>query len=64
MLEAGDDRLAGHLAELASQAAPGDPAIAAVRAQVFSTRAAHEASTMSQGVFSWAARESSAEVAD
>ena len=61
VLEAGDDRLAGHLAELASQAAPGDPAIAAVRAQVFSTRASHEASTMSQGVFSWAARESAAE---
>jgi len=59
VLEAGDDRLAGHLAELASQAAPGDPAIAAVRAQVFSTRASHEASTMSQGVFNWAARESS-----
>ncbi|GAA4717397.1 alkyl sulfatase dimerization domain-containing protein [Nocardioides conyzicola] len=61
VLAAGDDRLAGHLAELASQAAPGDPAIAGVRAQVFSTRAAHEASTMSQGVFSWAARESAAQ---
>jgi alkyl sulfatase BDS1-like metallo-beta-lactamase superfamily hydrolase len=58
VLEAGDERLAGHLAELASQAVPGDAAVAAVRAQVFSTRAAHEASTMSQGVFNWAARES------
>ena len=40
---------------------PSDPAIAAVRAQVFSTRASHEASTMSQGVFNWAARESGTE---
>jgi alkyl sulfatase BDS1-like metallo-beta-lactamase superfamily hydrolase len=58
VLGAGDDRLAGHLAELAWQAAPQDRAIAAVRAQVFSARAAHEASTMSQGIFNWAARES------
>ncbi len=61
VLEAGDDRLAGHLAELASQAAPDDAAIAQVRSQVFSTRASHEASTMSQGVFNWAARESAIE---
>ncbi|WP_395696312.1 alkyl sulfatase dimerization domain-containing protein [Nocardioides sp.] len=58
LLEAGDDRLAGHLAELAAQAAPSDPAVQAVRAQVFATRAQHEASTMAQGVFRWAARES------
>jgi len=38
--------------------AADDPAIATVRAQVFSTRAAHEAFTMSLDVFSWAARES------
>jgi alkyl sulfatase BDS1-like metallo-beta-lactamase superfamily hydrolase len=60
VLEAGDQRLAGHLAELASQAAPDDAGIQRVRATVFSTRAASEASTMAQGVFSWAARESEA----
>lgn len=60
VLESGDQRLAGHLAELASQAAPADTGIQGVRARVFSTRAASEASTMAQGVFSWAARESEA----
>ena len=58
LLEAGDLRLAGHLAELASQAAPHDCAIHRVRAAVFAARAEHEASTMAKGVFSWAARES------
>ncbi|WP_395656783.1 alkyl sulfatase dimerization domain-containing protein [Nocardioides sp.] len=60
LLEAGDDRLAGHLAELAAQAAPDDAGVQAVRARVFAVRAEHEASTMSQGVFRWAARESEA----
>jgi alkyl sulfatase BDS1-like metallo-beta-lactamase superfamily hydrolase len=58
LLAAGDLRLAGHLAELATQAAPTDPALHAVRAEVFSARSAAEASTMSKGVFGWAARES------
>jgi hypothetical protein len=48
----------GHLVELAWQAAPDDPAVAAARRHVFATRAAAEASTMAKGVFSWAARES------
>jgi alkyl sulfatase BDS1-like metallo-beta-lactamase superfamily hydrolase len=50
-----DLRLAGHLAELAAQAAPDDPAVGQIRRQVFSARAEAEASTMSKGVFSWAA---------
>jgi alkyl sulfatase BDS1-like metallo-beta-lactamase superfamily hydrolase len=53
-----DERLAGHLAELAWLAAPGDPAIAAARQRVFSQRAERAASTMARGVFAWAARES------
>ncbi len=57
---AGDLRLAGHLAELAAQAAPDDPGIHKVRAEVFGARAAEERSTMSKGVFSWAQRESQA----
>ena len=51
-------RLAGHLAELAALAAPDDPGIHRVRAEVFGRRAAVEASTMSRGVFGWAASES------
>jgi alkyl sulfatase BDS1-like metallo-beta-lactamase superfamily hydrolase len=55
---AGDLRLAGHLAEMAAQAAPDDAAVHAARAEVFGARAAGERSTMSKGVFSWAQRES------
>jgi len=55
---AGDLRLAGHLAELAAQAAPADKGVHAVRAEVFGARAKEEASTMSKGIFSWAAFES------
>lgn len=54
----GDLRLAGHLAELAALAAPDDPGVHDVRAEVFSRRAADELSTMAQGVFTWAADES------
>jgi alkyl sulfatase BDS1-like metallo-beta-lactamase superfamily hydrolase len=61
---AGDLRLAGHLAELAAQAAPDDPGVHRVRAEVFSRRAAEELSTMSQGVFSWAAKESENRLAE
>jgi alkyl sulfatase BDS1-like metallo-beta-lactamase superfamily hydrolase len=55
---AGDLRLAGHLAELAAQAAPDDAAVHAARADVYEQRVAAEASTMSKGVFAWAAAES------
>jgi alkyl sulfatase BDS1-like metallo-beta-lactamase superfamily hydrolase len=58
LLAAGEHRLAGHLAELAAQAVPDDPAVHRVRSAVFAARAEAEASTMSKGVFSWAARES------
>jgi alkyl sulfatase BDS1-like metallo-beta-lactamase superfamily hydrolase len=54
----GDLRLAGHLAELAALAAPDDPGVHAVRAEVFGTRARAEASTMSKGVFGWTEHES------
>jgi alkyl sulfatase BDS1-like metallo-beta-lactamase superfamily hydrolase len=54
----GDFRLAGHLAELAAQAAPDDASVHAVRAEVFGQRAENELSTMSRGIFSWAADES------
>jgi alkyl sulfatase BDS1-like metallo-beta-lactamase superfamily hydrolase len=51
-------RLAGHLAEIAAQAAPDDRAVHIVRAEVFEQRAESERSTMSKGIFRWAARES------
>jgi len=51
-------RLAGHLAELAWLAEPDDPGIARARREVFSARAASATSTMANGVFAWAARES------
>ncbi|MBB3731164.1 alkyl sulfatase dimerization domain-containing protein [Nonomuraea dietziae] len=55
----GDERLAGHLAEMAALAAPGDAGVHRVRAEVFGTRAAGEMSLMSKGIFTWAASESS-----
>jgi alkyl sulfatase BDS1-like metallo-beta-lactamase superfamily hydrolase len=58
----GDLRLAGHLAELAAQAAPADKGVHEVRADVFAIRAAEEASTMSKGIFSWAEHESRARI--
>jgi alkyl sulfatase BDS1-like metallo-beta-lactamase superfamily hydrolase len=60
----GDLRLAGHLAELAAQAAPDDAGVHRVRAGVFAQRAGEELSTMSKGVFSWAADESQTRLAD
>ncbi len=57
---AGDMRLAGQLAEMAAQAAPGDAGVHAARAEIFGARAREEASTMSKGIFSWAEFESRA----
>ncbi len=60
---AGDLRLAGHLAEMAAQAAPDDKGVHAARAEVFGVRANEEASTMSKGIFSWAEHESTNQLA-
>ncbi|MDQ1444148.1 MAG: hypothetical protein QOI20_612 [Acidimicrobiaceae bacterium] len=54
----GSLRLAGHLAEWAALAAPDDDGVHRVRAAVFGTRARVERSTMSKGIFGWAASES------
>jgi alkyl sulfatase BDS1-like metallo-beta-lactamase superfamily hydrolase len=51
-------RLAGHLAESAWLANPGDPAVQRARQQVFAARAARATSTMTRGVFNWASEES------
>jgi alkyl sulfatase BDS1-like metallo-beta-lactamase superfamily hydrolase len=55
-----DFRLACHLADLAGWAAPDDPAIHAVRAEVYIERRKVEPSLMSKGIFMAAARESQA----
>ena len=61
LVAAGDEpslRLAGHLAEWLVQAHPGSAEAKAVRHRVFAARVEQERSTMSKGVFGWAARES------
>jgi alkyl sulfatase BDS1-like metallo-beta-lactamase superfamily hydrolase len=54
----GDLRLAAHLVDWASRAAPDDLEIHAARAEIYERRVADETSTMAKGVFGWAARES------
>jgi len=51
-------RLAGHLAELAWLAAPDDRRVREARHRVFTIRADRATSTMSSGVYRWAAGES------
>jgi glyoxylase-like metal-dependent hydrolase (beta-lactamase superfamily II) len=54
-------RLAGHLAEMAWLAAPADSEVRQARHRVFSIRADQATSTMSSGVYRWAASESLAD---
>ncbi len=58
--DAGDHRLACHLADLAGWAAPSDPGVHAQRALVYRSRRAAESSLMAKGIFAGAARESEA----
>ena len=51
-------RLACHLAEWATQAAPDDKAVHEARRDVYQRRLTIETSTMATGVYSWAVRES------
>jgi len=52
--------VAGHLAEHAWLAAPGDEGVQRARREVFAARAARATSTMARGVFTWASNESAA----
>jgi alkyl sulfatase BDS1-like metallo-beta-lactamase superfamily hydrolase len=54
----GDLRLACHLVDLAAWAAPDDPAVHGVRAEVYSQRRRSETSLMAKGIFAAAARQS------
>ena len=56
--DAGEHRLACHLADLAGWAAPQDPGIHAARAVVYRARRSAETSLMAKGIFAGAARES------
>ena len=60
LTEAGEFRLACHLADLAGWAAPDDAGIHALRAVVYRTRRAAESSLMAKGIYAGAARESEA----
>jgi alkyl sulfatase BDS1-like metallo-beta-lactamase superfamily hydrolase len=53
-------RLAAHLAEMASAAAPDDRDVHAARAEVFEKFAESEPSVMAKGIYRWAAKESAA----
>ena len=53
--DAGDLRLAAHLAELAGRAAPAERAVLDARAEVYRRRAAAERSLMARNTFNWAA---------
>jgi alkyl sulfatase BDS1-like metallo-beta-lactamase superfamily hydrolase len=57
LLATGEPELAGHLAELAAQAAPDDPAVWQARAAVFSRRAQEATSLMARAIFQAAADE-------
>ena len=54
----GDLRLACHLADFAGWAAPDEPEIHQMRAEIYETRRKSEASLMSKGIFKGAMRES------
>jgi glyoxylase-like metal-dependent hydrolase (beta-lactamase superfamily II) len=58
--DAGEHRLACHLADLAGWAAPDDAGVHAARAVVYRARRAAESSLMAKGIFAGAARESEA----
>ncbi len=58
--DAGDFRLACHLADLAGWAAPDDAGIHAQRALIYRARRSGESSLMAKGIFAGAARESDA----
>lgn len=60
--EAGQHRLACHLAELAAQAAPDSPAVHKARAKVYAARRDSELSLMSKGIYGAAAAESAGKV--
>ena len=64
LLDAGNLRLACHLADWAVEAEPGNRDAHQLRAEVYGERTKQESSTMSKGVYGAAARESGEKAAD
>lgn len=58
LTESGDHRLAGHLIEMATAAAPDDVAVHGIRAEVWQARRDAELSLMSKGIYAAAANDS------
>ena len=59
LLSEGKLALAAHLVELAVVLEPEDDDARALKAKIYESRAGVESSTMSQGIYTWAAREAS-----
>ncbi len=62
--DAGNWRMACHLADWASEAAPGSAEVHRVRAAIYEGRAVAESSTMSRGIYADAARSARARLAE
>ncbi|MEZ5169324.1 MAG: alkyl sulfatase dimerization domain-containing protein [Acidimicrobiia bacterium] len=60
LASAGDLRLAGHLIELAANAAPDDPGVHRIRAAIMRKRREAATSTMARGIYGYSAQESEA----
>ena len=58
LVDSGNLTLACHVIEWAAKAAPEDPAVHELRAQVYERRLEKETATMTRGVFRWAMTES------
>jgi alkyl sulfatase BDS1-like metallo-beta-lactamase superfamily hydrolase len=58
LAEGGDLRLACHLIEFAADAAPEDPAVHGIRAEIYQLRRSGETSLMAKGIFGQAANRS------
>ncbi|MHB1988788.1 MAG: alkyl sulfatase dimerization domain-containing protein [Acidimicrobiales bacterium] len=58
LVDAGELRLAGHLAEMAVLADPGDPIAQDAHERVYAARAERATSTMARGIFAFAASQS------
>jgi alkyl sulfatase BDS1-like metallo-beta-lactamase superfamily hydrolase len=62
VVASGDLRLACHLADFAGWAAPDDPEVHRIRAEIYEARRKSELSLMAKGIFRGASRESEAVV--
>jgi len=64
LLARGEHRLAGHLAQMATDAEPSNPITHQVRVEVFTRLEGDAPSTMAKGIYAWAVAESRAALDD